>query len=306
MEPRGPTAVSQNLHRATLAQPRRSAGGAERNRRIEALERELQARDERIDELEQALKARDDFLSVAAHELNNPMHALSMQLALITRKMKARVDRAPFDQTPFETELAEHIDLVHDTLRRYVARTTLLLDVSRAVAGARRVECVAVDLHEVAREAMALYQSKAAHHHVELRLKCHAPLIGYWDRTAIEQIVENLLSNAIKFGASAPVVVQAHMIDPDRVCLSVSDSGIGISETDQARIFAKFETAVASSYTHGGFGVGLWLVRNLVQAHGGAIEVESVPGKGSIFTVVLPIDARGMGASVGQREKAGN
>jgi signal transduction histidine kinase len=277
-------AVSDNLVR-TAAEERSGDAVLAREERIEALERELRERGERIDELESALKARDDFLSVAAHEMSNPMHALSMQLALITRMMKTRADRPLVD-----TELADRLQLVHNTLRRYVVRTTLLLDVSRTVAGMRRLERVPVDLHEVVGEAIALYRAKAIHHRVDLQLECKGSLIGRWDRVAIEQVVENLLSNAIKFGAGAPVIVRAALIDPDRVCLSVSDSGVGICAADQQRIFEKFEKAVASSYTHGGFGVGLWLVRNLVEAHGGSIEVESTPGKGSVFTVVLKLD----------------
>lgn len=291
-------AVSENLVRIASAD-RSGHAVLDREERIEALERELRVRGERIDELQSALKARDDFLSVAAHELRNPMHALSMQIALIARTMKMRADPAKFD-----TELAERIELVHVTLRRYVARTTVLLDVSRSLAGMRRLERVQVDLNEIVCEAIALYRSKAIHHRVDLQVECKAPLIGYWDRVAIEQVVENLLSNAIKFGAGAPVIVRAAPIDPQRVCLSVSDSGVGICAADQQRIFAKFEKAVASSYTHGGFGVGLWLVRSLVEAHGGTIQVESAPGKGAVFTVVLPLDEGGAGTSGADRQEA--
>ena len=111
--------------------------------------------------------------------------------------------------------------------------------------------------------------------------------MGLWDRLALEQVAENLLSNALKFGAGKPVAVVLRA-NGRAARLTIRDRGIGISEEDRARIFGRFERAVARR-EHGGFGVGLWLANQLVTAMGGAIAVEGAPGEGTIFTVTLPL-----------------
>jgi signal transduction histidine kinase len=109
---------------------------------------------------------------------------------------------------------------------------------------------------------------------------------GYWDRTALEQIAGNLVSNAIKYGAGRPVEVSVQA-DPTTAALTVRDHGPGIAEADRERIFQRFERAVSSA-ERSGFGVGLWIARQLAVAHGGDIAVASVPGLGSVFTATLP------------------
>jgi signal transduction histidine kinase len=118
-------------------------------------------------------------------------------------------------------------------------------------------------------------------------LICCLRVRGIWDRIALEQITDNLLSNAIKYGAGQPIEITL-MSDGKTASLRVQDNGIGISEADQARIFGRFERAVTRR-AHGGFGIGLWVVRQLVDAMGGDIAVLSKPGSGSTFTVTLPI-----------------
>jgi signal transduction histidine kinase len=112
--------------------------------------------------------------------------------------------------------------------------------------------------------------------------------VGRWDRTRLEQIVANLLANAVKYGAGAPIEV-ALEIDDGAVALSVRDHGIGISVSDQQRIFDRFERAVSERH-HGGLGLGLWVTRHMAEAMGGSVRVESVPGAGSTFVVTLPRD----------------
>jgi two-component system, OmpR family, sensor kinase len=103
----------------------------------------------------------------------------------------------------------------------------------------------------------------------------------------VEQIADNLLSNAVKYGAGEPIEVSL-VGDSSKARLTVRDYGIGISEQDQARIFGAFERAV-SRREEGGFGIGLWVVRHLVDAMHGEIQVTSRPAEGSTFTVILPL-----------------
>jgi signal transduction histidine kinase len=111
--------------------------------------------------------------------------------------------------------------------------------------------------------------------------------LGMWDRTRIDSVITNLLSNAAKFGRGLPISICARR-EGDRACLEVSDQGIGIPAHEQARIFRKFERAVPERH-YGGFGLGLWIARQAVEAHGGTIQVASAKDEGSTFTVCLPL-----------------
>jgi signal transduction histidine kinase len=111
-------------------------------------------------------------------------------------------------------------------------------------------------------------------------------VVGRWDGFWIRQAIGNLLTNATKFGAGRPIEVVLEA-DPTSATLAVRDQGIGIAPADQERIFAPFERAVSADH-YGGLGLGLHIVRRVVSAHGGSVEVESRPGAGATFTVRLP------------------
>jgi signal transduction histidine kinase len=109
---------------------------------------------------------------------------------------------------------------------------------------------------------------------------------GRWDRLRLEQVLENLLSNAFKYGAGQPVEVVVGGGE-GRALLSVQDGGVGIAAADVERIFGRFERA-APTRNFGGLGLGLYIARQIVEAHGGSIRLESSPGQGTTFTVDLP------------------
>jgi len=230
-------------------------------------------------ELREAVRARDEFLAIAAHELRSPMHALMLQVASAI----ALARRAGSE------ELLQRLERVRVVLDRYVKRATLLLDVSRINAGSMDLHFTELDIAEVLREVADMYAVEAAFNLVELRLTAPDALVGRWDRPALEQVMGNLISNAIKYGDGKPVDISLAR-DGDRIRLEVSDEGIGISAEDQARIFGRFEQ-VMTGQSRTGFGVGLWLARALIEAHGGSISVRSAPGRGAAFTVWLPLDA---------------
>jgi signal transduction histidine kinase len=113
---------------------------------------------------------------------------------------------------------------------------------------------------------------------------------GFVDRMAVSEIVENLLANAIKYGQRKPIELFLTATN-DLAQLVVRDYGIGIANEDKERIFNRFERAVDRE-AHSGFGIGLWLVRNLAESMGGSIAVIGEPGLGSTFTVSLPINLK--------------
>jgi signal transduction histidine kinase len=235
----------------------------------------------RISELEQLLQARDEFLSIAAHELRNPMHSLLLQVSAALQL--ARQQGA--------SPLARRLERVQHIVDRYVKRASLLLDVGRMNATRMRPQVESVDLAEVVREVVESYSPEAVFNRSSLTMRIPATLCGRWDRLGLEQIVSNLISNAIKFGAGASIDVSLESKQDSSVKFEVRDRGIGIAEIDQERIFGRFERLSAQPGHPAGAGVGLWLVRGLVESHGGTIQVHSEPAKGSTFTVVLPVDA---------------
>jgi two-component system, OmpR family, sensor kinase len=236
----------------------------------------------RIAELEQALRVRDEFLSIAAHELRNPMHSLLLQVSAAVQV--ARQQGA--------NPLVRRLERVQQIVDRYVKRASLLLDVGRMNATRTLPQLESVDLAEVVREVVESYAPEAAFNRSVMHVELPASLLGRWDRLALEQIVSNLISNAIKFGAGAPIDVTLAMENKEEPCVrfEVRDRGIGIADVDQERIFGRFERLSSQPGHPVGAGVGLWLVRGLVESHGGSISVHSAAAQGATFVVVLPLD----------------
>jgi signal transduction histidine kinase len=169
--------------------------------------------------------------------------------------------------------------------QRLASVVTHILEIARITRNELVLAPEELDLAAVAREVVERIRGSGG----SISIAGHGPLVGSWDRERIEQVVDNLLSNATKFGAGKPVEVAVGRQDGSAV-LTVRDHGIGISPEDHARIFERFERAV-SARNFSGFGLGLWIVRQNVEAHGGSIAVDSRAGEGSTFTVRLPLPA---------------
>jgi two-component system OmpR family sensor kinase len=235
--------------------------------------------------LTEAVEARDAFLVVAAHELRNPMTPIIGRIQIL-----ARAARRP----DFQLErLAESLDQIEWLITRYLKRAHILLDVSRITSGKLALERVPVDVCEVAREVIDNFTPSRQHSGSDLTLDLPgAPVVVSGDRLAIEEILDNLVSNAIKYGANKPIVLRIGL-DEEQHCalIRVSDSGSGIPTDDQARIFDRFERVVQPGEQQPGFGVGLWIVRQLCQGMEGSVRVDSTAGKGSTFSVALPLQS---------------
>ncbi len=235
----------------------------------------------RIEELSEAVAARDTFIAVAAHELRNPMTPMMGQLDLVVAALQAgRLDAQ---------QLEQRLERIRRTMGHYIKRTATLLDVSRITSGKLRLQSAPCDLVVLLHEVAQTFAETARHEGSAITIEAPAALPGVWDHLAVEQIIDNLISNAIKYGGRRPVEVRLdHDDGAGTVRLRVSDHGPGISPADRARIFGRFERVVGPSERHSGFGIGLWVVGQLVEAMSGSIGVDDTPGGGSLFTVVLP------------------
>ena len=162
-----------------------------------------------------------------------------------------------------------------------------LLDVSRLTS--KKVELVAsvVDIVPLVRGILDRLSVAAARASCPVTLKTVKSACAVVDPARFDRIVTNVLVNAFKYGAGAPVIVTVELGD-GQVRVIVKDEGPGIAPANQKRIFERFERAVSTA-NYGGFGLGLWIARELTVAHGGSIGVESELGKGAAFTVVLPL-----------------
>jgi signal transduction histidine kinase len=157
-----------------------------------------------------------------------------------------------------------------------------LLDVSQIAAGRIQLDRERFDLTELVRDVIERFTSPEA----PIRTVASGDLVGTWDRFRLDQVLTNLVSNALKYGQKKPVEVTLEDRGMSVRC-SVRDQGIGILPEAQARIFERFERAVSPSHFVG-FGLGLWIARQIVERHGGSITVSSLPGVGSTFVFELP------------------
>jgi len=228
---------------------------------------------------QQAVGLRDEFLSIASHELRTPLSTIQLILQSLegtARKLNSN-------------ELIPKIQRVLRQVARLAELVTKLLDVTRIGAGQLQLEIEELDFVPVVREIVERFAEPALAAGSPLRIHSPQLLIVRADRSRLDQVVTNLLSNAVKFGAGKPIDVTLQD-DASRFQLTVRDHGIGIASEYSLRIFNRFERAVSTRH-YGGLGLGLYITRRIVEAHGGTIQVDSAPGAGATFTINLPVGA---------------
>jgi PAS domain S-box-containing protein len=232
-----------------------------------------------IHDARDAVRARDEFLAIAAHELRTPLTPLRLGI-------KSILQQGPVAMPQLNRRLVR-MDRQVNRLTRLIED---LLDISRITSGRLELQREDVDLSAVIDDVVDRFRDGLAAAGCVIRVEHAGPVWGRWNRVRLEQVVENLLANALKYGPGRPIEIRLTE-DHARVMLQVTDHGIGIAPADVERIFQRFERAV-SDRNYGGFGLGLWIVRQVLDALGGEISVETRPGGGSTFMVTLPRQAR--------------
>lgn len=228
------------------------------------------------------VRARDVFLAIAAHELKTPLTPLRLQVERTLRAARGgRLDRLGPEQ------LAAQMSVVEQQIARLERLVGNLLDVARLTTGKLDLRREEVDLGALVAEVVARHRPELERAGSALTLHLAPGVKGSFDRLRLNQVITNLLTNAVAYAEGKPITV-ALTAEPGAATLAVADEGPGIAPEDQARIFERFERA-ASERHGGGIGLGLWLVRQMVEAHGGSVAVESAPGRGSRFIVRLPL-----------------
>ncbi|WP_375769414.1 ATP-binding protein [Archangium gephyra] len=228
-----------------------------------------------------------DLIGVAAHDLGNPLQALQLMLGKLRRTPPADPDKLREVLTAAVRHTQRLGRLLHN-----------LLDLSRLSSGRLELEVGEVDLAELAREAAERHAEQAVEAGSRLVLDVEPGVVGRWDRLRLERVLTNLLSNAFKYGKGQPIELRVERTE-GHGRLRVRDHGPGIPVEQQRTIFERFKKAPAQGEKKEGFGLGLYIVRQLVEAHGGSVRVESREGEGATFTVELPLVAasREVGAS---------
>ena len=255
-----------------------------------ALRETIAERDETAARLQQTLRTRDEFLAAAAHDLKSPLSSIKMGAQMLYRRVQRH---GPLDVPALRESLAR----IDQTATRAAAQVDELLDLAHIqMGGPLDLERQPVDLVELARAVLAEHALASERH--ELQLLAYEPeLVGDWDERRLRRVIGNLVDNAIKYspnGGLVEVRVQRESDEAsgsDWAVLAVRDQGVGIPAAELERIFERFQRGANVVGRIAGTGLGLASARHIVDAHGGAILVDSQEGGGTTFTVRLPLQA---------------
>lgn len=268
---------------ATLAQANEALRNeiAER-KRAEAERAELLGREQRARaEAEAAVKLRDRFLSVAAHELKTPLTTLFGYSQLVQRRFEKAGD---FEQQ--NKALVDVIALQANRLNRLIEG---LLNISRIQTGQLQLTCQELDLALLVEQIASEIRPMLEQHTIATN-GVDAPLAMYGDQLRIEQVLYNLIQNAVKYSPEGGEITLNLVQGDGYNTIEVADQGIGIPNDALPHLFERFYRADnADERNINGMGVGLYVVKEIVELHGGTIEVESHVDQGSIFRIALPV-----------------
>jgi PAS domain S-box-containing protein len=232
-------------------------------------------------EAQEAVRMRDAFLSIASHELRTPLTILMGQIQLLERRLRASQHLDPRNDRSITT--------VVNQAGRLNKLISALLDVSRLERDQLQLDVTSLDLRALLQQLVEVFRLDLMQHTLNLHVP-DDPVIIPGDELRLEQVFQNLIQNAIKY-SPAGGNIEVHLGRHDRhAVVSIRDEGIGIPAADLSSLFSRFFRAGnVATKNIGGVGIGLFVVREIVQLHGGHIDVDSIENAGSTFTVSLPV-----------------
>jgi PAS domain S-box-containing protein len=233
-------------------------------------------------QLQTAINLRNQFLSIASHELKTPL--TSLLLLIQTMKRTLALD----DKQLVLTKVTKSVLLIEKQLLFLVHLIDDMLDISRLESGKFTINRESFELSELIKDCSERNDPQIVSATGKSLIVSETPAIKvFWDRYRMDQVLTNLITNAVRYGDGKPISLKVQTLDR-HVLISVQDSGHGIDKVDQERIFNLFERADKEKSTRG-LGLGLYISREIVQAHGGRIWVESHLKQGSIFYIDMPV-----------------
>jgi PAS domain S-box-containing protein len=236
-------------------------------------------------DLRKAVKVRDEFLSIASHELRTPLTSLKLRAERLYQSVVRSSGNA--EPLPDDGRLEHDAGAALTQVLHMARMVDVLLDVSRISEGRLTLDRDELEIGPLIAGVVDRLKEPASTAKSPIRVEIRDTAIARWDRFRIEQVMTNLLSNAIKYGAGKPVDVVVERND-GKARIVVTDRGPGIEVEHHGRLFERF-ARFAPARHYGGFGLGLWIARVIVEAHGGNIGVESRVGEGASFFVDLPL-----------------
>lgn len=225
-------------------------------------------------DVDRSARVFEDMAATAAHDLRGPLASVKAE------------SFAAMSVAGLPPEVAVRLSAIDAAVDRLSGLVASVLDASLVRSGGARLVRSEVDLGRLAHEAAGQLSSDASAASASVSVSCEGDVVGHWDEGRVWQVVVNLLSNAIKYGRGRVSVRVSR--DGGDALLVVSDGGPGIDPTDRRRIFGKFQRLSAAS-PQPGSGLGLWIVRSVVDAHGGSVSVRNAVEGGAEFEVRLPV-----------------
>jgi signal transduction histidine kinase len=232
--------------------------------------------------LRESLETRDEFLSIASHELKTPISILQMQLQMTARKIKPGTENIPTAE-----ELRKTFDMAQRQVNILVVLINELLDVSRIRLGKMILAYSPFNISQVIRETVDNFLPQFSQAGCSVSLDLDESLEGQWDRIRIQEILTNFFTNILRYASGSPIRITTRRSSRDTAILVIEDQGAGIPEHLHHKIFDRFNRNEVSS-NPASLGLGLFIVKSLVEAHHGTARLESVHPKGSRFIVELP------------------
>jgi signal transduction histidine kinase len=226
-------------------------------------------------------RLKSDFVANVSHELKTPLALIRLFAETLELGRVQGADKAK-----------QYYRIINKESQRLTQLINNILDFSRIEAGRKQYRLVRTDVGRVVQEVLDAYRFPIEQQGFTLEVEMGEDLPeAEIDPEAIEQALLNLVNNAIKYSPNEKYIKLAVRREGGRILISVSDRGIGVPKADQKKIFEKFYRA-ENSLVHEtkGSGLGLALVQHIMEAHGGSVELESTPGKGSTFTLTIPVE----------------